>query len=135
VDDHLRGSVIAGVRRSSRLFHSRRCGLDRQGYETMESNPYESPNEGCKDPSRPGKTLTRRTVFWTGMTSVLVALIGFNGSHALFVHSKSVQSTSDSVVAAIDILALVGLAAGCVAMIASHWFREARRKYSWRRDT
>jgi hypothetical protein len=127
--------VNGGVRRSSRLFHSRRCGLDTQGYEAMESNPYESPNEGCKDPSNPRKMVTRRTVFWSGMTSVLMAVVGFNGSHALFFHSKSVQGTFDFVVAAIDAVALTAIAAGCVAMIASHWFPEARRKYSWRRDT
>lgn len=127
--------VIASVRLSSRSFHPRRCGLDRQGYEIMESNPYESPNKGCRDPSGSRKMLTRQTVFWSGMTSVLVALVGFNGSHALFVHSKSVQGTFDSVVAAIDTLALTALTAGCVVMIASHWFPETRRRYSWRRDT
>ncbi len=108
---------------------------DRQGNEIMESNPYQSPNRGCTDPNGSRKMLTRRTVFWSGMTSVLMALVGFNGSHALFVHSKSVQGAFDSVVAVIDTLALTALAAGCVGMIASHWFPEARRKYLWRRDT
>lgn len=102
----------------------------------MGSNPYQSPDKGCTDPDVSRKMLTRRTVYWTGMTSVLVALVGFNWAHALFVHSKLRQGTFDSVVAAIDILSLIAMAAGCVAIIASHWFPNARRrKYSWRRDT
>ncbi|TWW08530.1 hypothetical protein E3A20_23390 [Planctomyces bekefii] len=35
----------------------------------------------------------------------------------------------------IDILALIAMAAGCVAIIASHWFPNDGRKYLWRRDT
>ena len=101
----------------------------------MESNLYQSPNRGSTDSCGSRKKRTRRTVFWIGMTSLLMALVGLNGSHALFVHSKSVQGTLDSVIAVIDTLALTALAAGCVAIIASHWFPEARRKYLWRRDT
>lgn len=108
--------------------------LDRQGSEFMKSGPYESPNEECKDPSVPPKMFTRRTVFWSGMTAVLVAVVGFNGSHALFVHLKSEQGSFDSVIAVIDIIALTSLAAGCIAMIASNWFPEARRKHSSRRN-
>jgi len=69
------------------------------------------------------------------MSSVVVAVTALNASHALFVYSRSVDGAFNSVVAVMDILAMTTLVAGCVAMIASHWFPEARRKPSWRRET
>ena len=78
------------------------------------------------------KGLTRRTVFWSGVVAIVASSVMSICSHALHVHSKSVNGIYDLIVDVIDVLAIVAIVAGCIAIVVYHWFPDPRRKYSWR---
>ncbi|MBM4074894.1 MAG: hypothetical protein FJ267_04545 [Planctomycetes bacterium] len=100
----------------------------------MKFNPYESPNEEREDSQVVRKLPTGRTVYKIGVLLVLVGLGVIVGKGPSFGRSKPENGMFDSIIVGFDFLALIIIGAGCIALIASHWFPEARRKSIWKRD-
>ena len=100
----------------------------------MLSNPYEPPQQESSDVDT-RRRVSRRMVFWGGIAAILLALVMFNGSHSLYVHSKAVGGHYDRIVSLLDICAIIALVAGCVALVVCHWIPDRRRRFPWRRPT
>jgi hypothetical protein len=98
----------------------------------MPSNPYEPPQQESSDVDT-RRRVTRRMVFWCGIAAILLALVMFNGSHSLYVHSKAAGGHYDRIVSLLDICAIIAVVAGCVALVVCHWIPDRRRRYAWRR--
>jgi hypothetical protein len=98
----------------------------------MPSNPYEPPQQESSDVDT-RRRVSRRMVFWCGIAAILLALVMFNGSHSLYVHSKAAGGHYDRIVSLLDISAIIAVVAGCVALVVCHWIPDRRRRYAWRR--
>jgi hypothetical protein len=51
-------------------------------------------------------------VFWCGIAAILLAVVMFNGSHSLYVHSKAVDGQYDRLVSLLDMCAIIAVV-GC----------------------
>ena len=76
--------------------------------------------------------MTRGMVFWWGVVGVLGSLMCVAGSHALYVYSKSIHGVFDKLAAGMDVLAMIGFVAGCVAIVTSQWIPSSRQKITLR---
>ena len=69
---------------------------------------------------------TQGIVFWWGVVGVLGSLTCITGSHALYVYSKSIHGVYDKLASGIDVLAMIGVVGGCMAIVASHCLPSSR---------
>ena len=84
-------------------------------------------NQNLEEAGQTPPRLTRRFVFWCGATLVIGSLVLLTASHSLYVYSKLNNSRYDTIVFGMDILALIALIVGCVAVIVSEWFPGPQR--------
>jgi len=79
--------------------------------------------------------VTRRGAFWCGIAMILLALLMFSGSHALYVQSKAVSGHYDWLVSLLDICASIIVVSGCIALVVRHWIPDQSRQSPLRRPT
>ena len=82
----------------------------------MPSNPYQPPHQESSDVNL-RRRVSRRMVFWGGIATILLALVMFNGSHSLYVHSKAVDGHYERIVSLLDVCAVIAIVAGCVVLV------------------
>ena len=66
---------------------------------------------------------------------ILMAIVAFNGSHSLYVHSKTASSNYDQLVFTLAVSAWIAIIAGWVALVVSRWIAKQHDHLAGRRST